>query len=208
MACNLRTLCLFRGEYSDTGRGRSWRGEQLYLNQESQAPWEGRFWIPYFWDSRLVGTFRIDAGALIKEQWLRRNGVGRKRSHGKKSEGSKESACPVMKENGRKHRGLGRPDKAPNWHLSHPWAIILAGLLSPLAPPTFVHTLKRGGVMGNNGHQPCLGKQLQLWDSFISGRDSLIHIILLEQVVNNLPSIFRFPGNHTKVAGKKFLSLW
>ena len=201
-------LCLFRGEYSDTGRGRSWRGEQLYLNQESQVPWEGRFWIPYFLDSRLVGTFRKDAGALIKEQWLRRNGVGRKQSPWEEKWGIQRVRLPCNERERAKAPRSGRPDKAPNWHLSHPWAIVLAGLLPPLAPPTSVHRLKRGGVMGNNGHQPCIGKQLQLWDGFISGRDSLIHIIPLEQVVNNLPSIFRFPGNHTKVAGKKFLSVW
>ena len=38
----------------------------------------------------------------------------------------------------------------------------------------------------------------------IRKRQSLIHIILLEQVVNNLFSILRFPGNHTKVAARSF----
>ena len=30
-----------------------------------------------------------------------------------------------------------------------PWAILTAGLLSPLAPPPFAHRLEHGGLMGN-----------------------------------------------------------
>lgn len=72
MACNLRTLS-FRGEYSHSDSGRSWRGEQLYLNQESQVPWEGRFLESLISDSRLVGTFRkmrgTNQGTVAKKKW-------------------------------------------------------------------------------------------------------------------------------------------
>lgn len=148
MACNLRTLCLFRGEYSDTGRGRSWRGEQLYLNQESQVPWEERFWIPYFWDSTLVGTFRIDAETLIKEQWLRRNGVGRKQSLREEKWGIQRVRVPCNEREWAKAQRSGETWHT-HWNPFHPWAILTAGLLSPLAPPTFAHRGEHGGLMGN-----------------------------------------------------------
>lgn len=82
-------------------------------------------------------TFPVDPGALIKEQWLRRNGVDRKQSPGRKAR-DPESACPVMR--------AGEPAAAWGPDKAHPETFSTTGpprpdgrLLAPLSPPTPAH---------------------------------------------------------------------
>lgn len=97
---------------------RSLRGEQVYLNKESQVFWEGKFSIIYFWDSRSVKPFRIDPVASIKDQWLRRSGTGMIKSP--KEKGWVRKACLPCKKKIRMDewaQGLGVMWNTKHWHL-------------------------------------------------------------------------------------------
>lgn len=83
--------------------------------------------------------------------------------------------------------------------------ILMAGCWLPLSPPTSAH---HGSTWADGKHR---GPSALPWKTTaalgwfpISKRQSLIHIIHVQQVVNNLFSIFRFPGNHTKEVARRF----
>ena len=123
---------------------------------------------------------------------------------GKESEGSR--VCLPCNASGWTRSGLAAREST-SWNLFHHWAALSwrggCSLPSPL-PPLPITGAR--GLMGNTeGPSALPWKTTAALGWFpISKRQSLMHIILLQQVANSLFSIFRFPGNHTKEVARRF----
>ena len=105
---------------------------------------------------------------------------------GKESEGSR--VCLPCNASGWTRSGLGAREST-SWNLFHHWAALswrgAARSPPPSRPcPSLEHV---GWWETQKGHQPCLGKQPQLWDGFLLVRD---RVSCISFCCNKLQTVF------------------